>query len=129
MTGDVALRRVDVRLVEGHPSAADVGQPLDCAGDKAAEALRGSGGEERARILEPDRIGEVVERDHRLEPTVAQAGRDLAVALERVIVPAARARLDPAPLDRHAEGVQADVATPQAKPDGNSRMPATPLLV
>ena len=59
-------------------------------------------------LAEPERVGEVVQGDDRLEAAVDAHGEDLGVALEGGVVVGARAGLEPGPLDRQAEGVAAD---------------------
>jgi hypothetical protein len=76
------------------------------------------------RIVQPERQREVVQRDERLEPALAQRAEDVAVVLDRRLIgerverrerrrrdPARRVdagrrhRKDPAPLDAHPERV------------------------
>src|SRR5690606_35422028 len=54
----------------------------------------------RTLLRNPERVGEVVQRDHRLDAARSQPGDHLSVAPQRRIVPHARLRLDAAPLNR-----------------------------
>ena len=57
-------------------------------------------------FLEPDRVREVVQCDHRLDPASAQSSEHLAVAHQRAVIPLTRRRLDAAPFEREAQRVQ-----------------------
>src|SRR5438128_2196541 len=61
-----------------------------------------------AARLQPARVGEMVQRDHRGDAAAPHRLEQFAVALDRAIVEVALAWLDPAPLDREAVGVVAE---------------------
>ena len=69
-----------------------------------------------ARILvpgmpldEPEGMGEVMQREHRLDAVATEDVHDLLVMGDGVLVPSVLVRLDPAPFDREAVGVNAQV--------------------
>src|SRR6185295_9305440 len=104
----IALRGVDDRLVDRTPELAQIAQRTDRMLDKTSEALWRGRVQPAALGLQPARVSEVVQRDHRGDPPVAERLEHLAVAPDRGDIEDALARLDPAPLDRHPVGVLAE---------------------
>jgi hypothetical protein len=128
--GADAVRRQEVvdRLVEGGPlvdavavAAGQLAGQLGHLGDDLVAARRaeaaqvGVAGRARGRVLraqriarvgDPDRVGEVVHRDHRADALGAQLVEHLAVVGERGLVPDVAGRLDARPLDAEAVAVE-----------------------
>ena len=63
---------------------------------------------EPAQPLEPERVGEVVQGDEHADAAGGEAVEQVAVVVERGLVPAPFFRLDPAPLDGHAVALVAE---------------------
>src|SRR4029077_5193368 len=103
----VAGSGIDVGLVERDPELAQVPERLHHAAREALEKGRGLGMKKRAFLFEPARVGEVMQAYHGTNPALHQPLQQLAVTLERCEVPLAFLRLDAAPLDRKAQGVDA----------------------
>ena len=105
----VARGRVDIRLVEGDPLRAHVAEDVHGAAREAQEERHRVRVGEPAQVLEPDRVVEVMQRHHRLDPALAQGDHHLAVSGERSVVEAPDLGLDARPVDRHPQRGQAQV--------------------
>ena len=103
----IALRHIHHRLVDRTPQRAQVTQRGHGTRGEAGEALRRGRVQPAALGLQPARVGEVVQRNHRGNAAPAQRKKHGPVAIERGVVEDAFARLDPAPLDREPVGVLA----------------------
>src|SRR5215211_7488793 len=53
-------------------------------------------------FIEPERIGEMMQRDHRCDAALAQSAQHGAIPLERIFIPRIGHWLDSAPFHRHA---------------------------
>ncbi len=98
--------RVNDRLVDRAPEGHLVAQRLDYAGREAGEEILDQWVLPRAQLGQPQRVGEVVQRDHRLDAAGAQQAEHLGVLAQRGLVEQSLLRLDPAPFDRDAQAVQ-----------------------
>src|SRR5579871_567643 len=85
---------VDVGFVDGTPEVAEVAQRLHGMRDVALEAFGSVACEEAATRCEPEGIGEVMQRHHRLNAALVECLQHLAIALERLRIPFVHARLD-----------------------------------
>src|SRR5690606_335614 len=88
------------RLVDRAPQRDEVAK---CRDDLARVALKPADDLlvlPRALLRNPQRVSEVVQRDHRLDAARSQPGDHLAVATKRRLVPHTGLRLDTAPLNR-----------------------------
>ncbi len=102
-----AAEQQDHRLVERHP---EVDEPAQLLGDSAREALEGldaaRGGPGRL-LVEPRRVREVMQRDHRADAERPEPLEHAAIGAQRLSVEPAALGLDAGPLDRHPVGLQA----------------------
>ena len=98
------LQRTDVDLVQRHPPIDERAELMDRSGHPLGEALRGIEPQPEL-VSQPTRMGEVVQRDQRVESALTACAEDVAIPTERRVVPVARRRLAPGPLDREPEAV------------------------
>src|SRR5215467_5192947 len=89
--------RVDDGLIEGDPQIAVFAESLSHLVCEALEEADAGGILPTTAIGEPERSGEVMERDHRFEIVIAHALEDGAVAVDGVVVPVAFPGFDAAP--------------------------------
>src|SRR2546422_7569768 len=97
LAANVALVGNDRRFVDRHPEAGQLAQLVRYAFGVSGESLSSLGRFPTARVSNPGRIGEMVQRDHRLHVAVAQRLQHVGVVLETRPGKLARGRLDPAP--------------------------------
>ncbi len=101
----------DVDLVDGHPVAYQGAEGVDGDFGPAPEAIRGVRAQPEV-VAQPVRMGEVVQRDQRLEPAFDTTRHDGLVTLQGRPVHPDRIGDDPGPLDTQAEAVAAQFGRP-----------------
>ena len=119
----VTAVRIDDRLVDRTPQRHLVAQRLDDARCEAGEKILDLGILPRADLGQPQRVGEVVQRDHRLDAAGAQQADHLGVLAQAGLVEQPRLRLDPAPLDRQAQAVDPELGRPVEVGRGGLQVP------
>ena len=102
--GDVALLYIDGRLVDREP-VPHAGEMSCNLGDVACKKSRAVTPEPPAASREPGRVREVMERNQRLDVSLAQRRNDVDIVIQRFAVPYAFLGLDSAPFDRKPMGV------------------------
>ena len=90
---------IDVRLVDGNIIADDISKGFYCLFHKGKKYLGRILMLERAHILKPQRVCEMVERQKRLNPLREHIFYLLAIVLYSLLGVNSPLRLDPAPLD------------------------------
>src|SRR5574341_1234706 len=96
----VGLAAHNIRLIDGAPYTRQIAKRRN---DLARVTLKP---DHHFRVLpaaflcHPDRVGEVVECDHRLNPTLAQPFHHLPIASDGALIPDARLRFNTAPFYR-----------------------------
>ena len=100
------VERVSNRLVDRTPQVDLVSQRIDHLRRKAREIVADERVLPAAQLTEPHGIREMVQRDHRFEPTLAQQADHLPVLCQRLGIELTGPGLDAAPFDRDAQAVQ-----------------------
>ena len=99
LAANVALVGNNRRFVDRHPEASQLPQRVRDALRVTGESLGSLGRLPAARVSNPGWIREMVQRDHRLNATVAERLQDVGVVPETRPGKLARGRLDPTPFE------------------------------
>ncbi len=102
IAGHVAAQRVNVRFVDGAPQRAVFLERIHCFAHEFFEQGYNILMLPAAFFIQPERIGEMVQGDHRRHAALFQAAQHGAIAFQCVFVPALRFGLDAAPFYRKA---------------------------
>ena len=121
---EIAVGRIDVRLVDGDPVADEIAEAVGAELGKGEEIVEIFAFGERAHALEPHGVGEMVDRQQRADAELAQVFQLRAVVRDGGFVDLPALAHDPGPLD--AETGDGQVQT------GHERAvlaPAVPVVV
>src|SRR5262249_18395808 len=99
LSNRISQRAVDIRLVEGDPCITKIAEFLDHLGGKSLEVHYRSVAQKSACLLKPNWIGEMMQRDQRLDSAPMQSAQHLTVARDCGLIEISGLRLDPAPFD------------------------------
>jgi len=103
-TVEISANEDDIGLIECYP-VSDISERRDHHLGVAQEFLNGCESVPGRPLQKPAGIGKVVERDHRFDVIASQDVDDFLVVGDGLAIPGVFARLDPAPLDGEAIGI------------------------
>src|SRR5690348_13295422 len=122
-TVDVTEQTEYCRFIDGHPPMHQVAQtPLD-AFRIARKPADDGWVQPPTGVRQPQRIGEMMQRDDRLETSGADALEHFPIMPQGMVIEHARGWLDTGPLDRQSQRIQAQVAG-----DGHILRPTVPRI-
>src|SRR5258708_38076306 len=93
------MKEIDRRLVERTPQRTQIAERAHDLTYKTLKVSRQFIPGPAIVIGDPQRVGKVMQRNHRRDAAFAQCGQHLSIMIQRGVIPSVRLRLDPAPFD------------------------------